>query len=319
MLSFSTLYWISTIVNVLRGLFSGATRIITTEVFSPELQLRMIEQYKVTFTINAPFQLVLMLKNEMFRKEDCSSLKYLITGGSKLPFQLKNDVEKYLPNAKVSVVYGMSEIGQISSDFPYSNKKDSVGRLMDGYCMKIINDNGNRCGINEDGEICLKMNYKILGYFNNAEATKKAFDDEGFFLTGDIGHFDEDGELFFSDRKKDLLKYCGYQVSPSEIDAYLLTSNDIKSACVIGIPDSIATELLAAVIVRSEGSNVTEKDVFDMIAGNFTFQMFNFDPDYSNCLSISIKITSRINLNFVVAYILWILCRQHLRAKFCDD
>lgn len=134
--------------------------------------------------------------------------------------------------------------------------------------MKIVDDDGNRCGVNVDGEICLKTTYKFIGYYNNREATEELFDKEGFLKTGDIGHFDEDGDLFIVDRKKDLLKYCNFQISPSEIDSYLIESPAIKSACVVGIPDPLVTDLPAAVVVRADGSNITEEEICNMVAGN---------------------------------------------------
>lgn len=135
-------------------------------------------------------------------------------------------------------------------------------------CAKIVNDNGERCGVNVDGEICMKLNYKFLGYYGNQEATDVFFDTESFIKMGDIGHYDEDGDLFVVDRKKELSKYCNFQISPSEIDAFLTESSDIKSACVVGISDAVATDLPAAVIVRADGSKIIENDVYNMVAGN---------------------------------------------------
>lgn len=270
LLCFSSLYWLSGLVVLLKGTLCGATRIITTETYSPELQLRLVEQYKVTFALNAPHQLVLMMKCDQFAKTDLSSLKFQMVGGSKLPFHVQKEMNFYLPNGNVHNGYGMSEIAGIAScDYPGPSGKDSsVGRLINGIQMKIIDDEGNRCGINVDGEICLKVNYRFLGYYGNPEATNQLFDDEGFIMTGDIGHFDEDGYLFIVDRKKDLLKYCNFQISPSEIDSHLIVSPGIKSACVVGIPDDAVTDLPAAVIVRANGSNITEKEVFDLVAGS---------------------------------------------------
>lgn len=268
MLCFSSLYWLSGLVVLLKGTLSGATRIITTEIFSPELQLHMIEQYKVTFTLNAPHQIVLMMKNDHFNKTDLSSLKFLLVGGSKVPLHLKTDVSYHLPSGYVHVGYGMSEIAGVASiDFPTKNDKDTVGQLVGGIRVKIIDEHGNRCGVNVDGEICIKTTYKFLGYYGNQQANDEIFDEEGFIVTGDIGHFDEEGYLYVIDRKKDLLKYCGFQISPSEIDAYLIESSHIKLACVVGIPDTMG-DLPAAVIVRTEGSEISEEEIFDMVAGN---------------------------------------------------
>lgn len=255
-----------------RGTLHGSTRIITTDAFSPELQLQLIEKYKVSFTLNAPYQIILMMKNDQFNKTDLSSLKYLLVGGSKVPFHLKSDVARQLPNGNVNVAYGMSEaVGIVSIDYPTCIERDTVGKLACGCQMKIIDDFGNRCGVNVDGEICLKMNYEFAGYYGNQSATDEIIDSEGFLASGDIGHFDEDGYLYIVDRKKDLMKYRGFQISPSEIDAFLIESPDIKSACAVGIPDAMATDLPAAVIVRSDGSHISEQDIYDMVAGKIIY------------------------------------------------
>lgn len=270
MLCFASLYWISGSGILLRGILSGATRLITTEPFSPERQLRFIQQYKVTFTMNASHQLVLMTKCEQFKNANLSSIKCVMVGGSKVPLHVKTEFIDRIPNANICNVYGLTELSApLSIDYPASHGKDTVGRLIGGgYCVKIVDDNGKRCGVNVDGEICIKAIYTLLGYYGNQQATNEIFDDEGFLKTGDMGHFDADGDLYLIDRKKELLKYCGFQISPSEVDAFLTESSDIKSACVVGIPDAVmATDLPAAVIVRTEGSNITEQDVCDMVAG----------------------------------------------------
>lgn len=250
------------------GTLHGCTRIITTEPFSPELQLRLIEKYRVTFTLNATHQLALISKSDQFHKADLSSWRIQMVGGSKVPFYLKTELCARIPHGNVMVGYGLTETaGCLALDDPMVHGKDTVGRLVAGCCAKIVDDHGKRCAVNVDGEICVKTSYKILGYYNNPKSTAELFDEEGFSKTGDIGHFDEDGNLFVVDRKKELLKYCNYQISPSEIDAFLITSADIESVCVVGIPDAIATDLPAAVVVRTERSNITEKDIYNMVAG----------------------------------------------------
>lgn len=269
LLSFSPLYWGSGLFVLIRGILIGATRIITTEPFTPELQLRLIEKYKVTFSMNPPHQLMLMMKSHRFGETDLSSLRCVVVSGGKVPCQLKTELGRYLPNGFVCNGYGMSEIcGMIAYDYPPSNENGVVGKLSDGICIKIIDEDGNRCGLNVEGEIYVKMRNKFLGYFENRKATDEALDNEGFFATGDIGRFNGEGELYVSGRKKELLKYCNFQVPPAEVDAFLIQSPHIKSACVVGIPDEIVGDLPAAAIVRVNGSNITEKDVFDLVTGN---------------------------------------------------
>lgn len=250
------------------GTLNGALRIITTETFSPELQLRLIEQYKVTYTLNAPHHILLMMKCDHFHHTDISSLKYLFVGGSKVPFHLKSELGKYIPNGNVIFCYGMSELsGIIFYDYPTTVQKNSVGRILSGCCVKIIDENGKRCGINTEGEICIKPTYKFLGYLSNQTTTDELFDEEGFVKSGDLGYFDGDGDLYHVGRKKELIKYGNMQISPSEIDSYLTHSSDIKAACVVGIPDIAMGDLPAAVIVRADKSNISERHIYDMVSG----------------------------------------------------
>lgn len=153
--------------------------------------------------------------------------------------------------------------------FPYlsNNGQDSVGFLFNGFRAKIIDDDGQKCGLGIDGEICLKSNYKFLGYYSNEKATMEAIDDDGFLMTGDIGHFDKNGYLYVVDRKKEMLKYCGMQISPSEIESFLLTSVKVKAACVVGIPDDKG-DLPAAVVIPNDKS-LSEDELFNMVTERF--------------------------------------------------
>lgn len=113
--------------------------------------------------------------------------------------QVQTECSTKFPNGTVHVSYGLSKVALNMSG------KDVVGQLLSCYRVKIIDDDGNRRGINENGEICIRCRYKFLCYFGNQNATNEVFDDEGFFLIGDIGHFDENGDLTIVDRKKELI------------------------------------------------------------------------------------------------------------------
>lgn len=267
LLNFSSLYWISGWKALLRGTLNGATRIITTETFSPELYLRLVEQYKVTFALNSPHHLSLILKSDRLHQTDLSSLTLQWVSGGKCSYHIQKEFNSIFPNGRVYTMYGLSE-GGWGMTFNW-NGTDGVGQLLSGFQVKIVDDDGNRCGIDENGEVCFKANYKFLGYFGNQQATDEVFDNEGFFKTGDIGYFDIFGDLFIVDREKDLIKYCNFQISPSQIESFLIGSPDIKSVCVVGVPDKVQdTELPTAFVVRAENSTITENDIVEMVAGN---------------------------------------------------
>lgn len=252
---------------LIAGTLSGATRIITQKRYEPELQLTLIEKYKITFLFNTPLQLMFMMKNDRYDKTDLSTLKFVLSGGAPVPMHIKNAIQKRISaNGNVHVGMAMTELAcGVALDLPAS-ERDTIGQLGDGNCVKVVDENGVRCGVNEDGELCIKTNCKLLGYYNNHQATTDAIDEEGFLKTGDIVHFDEDGFLHHVDRKKDLIKYLMFHISPAKIDAFLTESPDIKAACVVGIPDNL-NELPAAVVVPTEGSSITEQYICDMVAG----------------------------------------------------
>lgn len=270
LLCFSTLYWLSGVVILLLGTMNLATRVITTEAFSPELLLRLIEQYKVTLLLNSSHHLVLAVKSKDLQRTDLSSVKTWFVGGSKVPLDTCIQINKYLSSGAVHVGYGMSELSGVAAvNMPY-RESEAVGVLVSGIQLKIVDENGTRLSIGESGEVCIKTVYKFGGYYGNVESTEALFDAEGFIQTGDIGHVDEEGLLYITDRKKDFLKYCSYMISPTEIENELIACPEIVSVCVVGIPDEVSGDLPAAVIVRNTSSKITEEEVQEMVARKFT-------------------------------------------------
>lgn len=265
-LTFSSLYWISGFGILLVATFVGAQRIITNDRFSPQLMLDLIEKYRVTFTITAPSAIAIMLTNARIETADLSSLTFFMSAGSKLHAELELRMNRYLPNCKVYSGYGLSEAtGVVSVNYP-EPRIDSVGLLAPGLRVKIINDQGNSCGIGENGEILLNMQYEFVGYYGDAQSTGDTLDADGFVHSGDIGHFDDDGYLYIVDRLKDILKYMNFQISPSEIENTILKHPGVKQVCVVGVPDVMCTDLPAAVVVPNRDvEEITEADIHAVV------------------------------------------------------
>lgn len=212
---------------------------------------------------------MLLLKCESFQQTDLSNVRGILCGGSKLSISTALNIAKKLTNGCVYQSYGMSEVGgTITLTKMLTEQQTWLGRLCHGIQAKVIDDDGNRLGANEEGEICLKMKYNFLGYYENEEASQNAIDDDGFLKTGDVGYIDECCQVHLVDRKKEMMKYCSSQISPTEIEHYLVQHTSIRSACVVGIPDSVVGDLPAAVIVRNhtEGE-ISSEEVEEMIAG----------------------------------------------------
>lgn len=131
----SPISWISGLITLLVSTICGALRIQSTQEPTLELELRLIEKYKVTYVENVPLDLMELLKGDLLPKYNLSSLKHLAVVGYKAPLSLLKEFNAHLPNGNVHNLYGMSELGDISIDFPTFSGKDTVGRLVSGQFL----------------------------------------------------------------------------------------------------------------------------------------------------------------------------------------
>src|SRR5204863_1144371 len=146
-------------------------------------------------------------------------------------------------------------------------KPGSVGVTVPNTEVNIVDPLSQALlGVDEDGEVWVRGPQVMKGYLNNESATKSTIDDDGWLHTGDVGHIDADGHLFIVDRLKELIKYKGFQVPPTELEALLLTHPQIADAAVIGLPDDEAGEIPAAYVVLKQGQDATAADIQDFVA-----------------------------------------------------
>lgn len=188
---------------------------------------------------------------------------------------LNETIMRIIPDGKLLTFYGMTEICHTissSKSNDLAENPNNVGYLAQNIQIKIINiETNERCGIGEEGEIYVKISIPIMGYFENDEANRAAFDVEGFFITGDIGFFDETGRLFVTARKSEIFKSRGFFVSPALLEDIITRDHAVKEACVVNVFDEeISSDLPAAVVVKNERSTITEDYVYSLIAGKET-------------------------------------------------
>lgn len=237
-------------------IYFGGTMILH-ERFDAEQVLHAIESEKVTYIGAVPTMCERMLHVLEARKYDTSSLRCLaITGGKVHPAVLERLKQELTPN--IYRTYASTDSGQMAISKPgdMDAKPSSAGRPVWCVDLRIVDDNNRPVAVGEVGEIICQSPLATHGYYKNPEATHASFRD-GWFYTGDLGYFDEEGFLFVAGRKKDMVKSGGISIYPLEIESVIYSHPDILEAAVIGVPDPEWGEAVKAVVVLKPGAEMT--------------------------------------------------------------
>ncbi|KAJ2482832.1 hypothetical protein IWW56_000840 [Coemansia sp. RSA 2131] len=236
---------------VLHSSVSLGGRIIVMRKYSFDLFLRAIQQHRITFGYLVPPIVCALSKDPRVAQYDLSSMHTILSGGAALSPTLIETTEERLKGVCVVQGYGMSEMSPAITMLSTVHKNAaSVGILLPNCQAKIIDSEGTEVGPNTHGELCFRGPNVMPSYYNNPQATRDIFDDDGFLHTGDIGYIDVAGFFYITDRKKEIIKYKGFQVAPSELEGLLAEHPDIHDAAVIAVYDtSQATEIPRAYFV----------------------------------------------------------------------
>jgi fatty-acyl-CoA synthase len=242
-------------------IFGGIT--IFIRAFDPEQVLTLLEREKVTIFAAVPTMYQMLTTAPNWESADLSTLRFCTSGGAPLPIPL---VEKYTKekNIRFKQGFGMTEFGPgIFALAPEDaiRKAGSIGRPNFFVDAKIVNEQNQLLGPNEAGELILKGPSYSSGYFNNPEATQAAVDERGYFHTGDVALYDEEGYFYIVDRKKDMFISGGENVYPAEIEKVLYQHPSIHMCAVIGLPDAKWGEVGKACVVLKPNQSATEEEL----------------------------------------------------------
>jgi long-chain acyl-CoA synthetase len=188
-------------------------------------------------------------------------MRICISGGASIP---ADTIKKFEAKFKKPLMegYGLSEASPICSLNPLNGRRvaGSIGPAVNNVEIRIMDDNGKEVAAGESGEITVKGDNVMIGYYNNPEATKDTIKD-GWLNTGDIGKMDKDGYVYVLDRKKDMIIVNGMNVYPREVEETLLKHPAVAEANVVGQIDELHGEIPVAVVVLKEGANIDEKEL----------------------------------------------------------
>ena len=251
------------------GLLAGLKLVMPEGRFTPETALELIQEHKVTVWATVPTMVWRVCEHPDRHEYDTSSVRSVAFGGSPSAEELQRMIRETFPNVSSTTnAYGLTETSSVATAIGGQDALDkptSVGPPVPTVSVKIADDQGNEVATGQTGEVCITGPILMAGYWNKPEATAEAIRD-GWLHTGDLGHVDEDGFVYITDRKKDMIIRGGENIYSIEIEQRLVDHPDIADAAIYGVPHPELGEEVKATVQLEEGATLTEQDVKQWVA-----------------------------------------------------
>ncbi len=263
------LFHVTASVPLLLVSYAIGRKLVLMKKWDPEEAMRLIEKEKITYFVGVPLMSMEIYSHPNFDKYDLSTCVTMAAGGAPRPVDHVKRIKEKMGEGFPIIGYGLTEtngVGCTNQNENYMAKPSSTGRATPPLVeVALLDDDGNKVAEGARGEVCIRSICNFKGYWNNQEATKAAFTDDGFFRSGDIGEFDEDGYLFIVDRKKEIIIRGGENISCQEVEAAIYSNPAIAEACIFGVPDERFGEVPALVYYVKEGHNLSQDDLLDYL------------------------------------------------------
>jgi long-chain acyl-CoA synthetase len=250
------------------GLYNGAKSIILTQ-FDPAEVLSVIETEHVTKLVLVPAAIQLLLQHPDCANTDFSSIQYLLYGASPIPFDLLREAVAMFKCGFVQL-YGMTETGGAVTYLPAEDhdpdggtRMRSAGRAITGSKIEIRDPEGRTLPPGEGGEIWIRSDTCMNGYWNMPEATASTMTADGWVRSGDAGYMDEDGYVYIQDRVKDMIVSGGENIYPAEVESAVYGHPAVAEVAVIAVPDDKWGEAVKAIVVLKPDQAADERSILD--------------------------------------------------------
>ncbi|GAA5060818.1 fatty acyl-CoA synthetase [Nocardia callitridis] len=246
---------------LITDIYLGATSIVLDRP-DPSAILDAVERHGATNLFCPPTVWIALLDRLSEQNRALPSLRKGYYGAAALPIEVLHDLREKFPNLRLWNFYGQTEMGSLATALPPSEqdrRPGSAGRPALNVQTAIMDDDNRVVATGSVGEIVHRSPQVTLGYLNQPEKTEEAFAG-GWFHSGDLGYFDEDGYLWVVDRKKDMVKSGGENVATREVEEVLYEIDAVVEAAVYGIADSRWIEAVAATVVVRDAS-VSVEDI----------------------------------------------------------
>ena len=268
----------------------GGNKIVLLTRFDAKLTLETMAQERVNFWTGVPTMYWAMLKyieeNGFDVAPIAANLKVATSGGAPMPVEVMNNFERVFGLA-VSEGYGLSETSPLAcfNQFERPKKPGTVGQPIFGVSVKCFDENDSEVKQGERGEVVIRGSNVMKGYYKRPEATAEAFRG-GWFHSGDIGIFDDEGYLAIVDRKKDMILRGGYNIYPRELEEIIMTHPAVSLVAVIAVPDERLGEEVKAVVVKKQNAELTEAEFTDWCKMQFAANKYPRHVEFRDELPI---------------------------------
>jgi len=244
-----------------------AAKVVFLERFEAEEALKLLEREGVTIACGVPAQLALLLQHPNLDRYDLSSVRAWWCTGAGLPYRVGKEFEDRTGVKVVNDYGGVDFLGIVATgiDEPPEVRLLTVGKPWAWTEIKLVDDSRQEVPQGEVGEVWGRGPACCSGYYRDPEATWQSWTEDGWFLTGDLGKFDEQGNLVIVGRKKDMIIRGGWNIYPKEIENILLTHPKVQDVAVIGMPDTVMGEKPCAYVVPKLAQELTLGEVVNFL------------------------------------------------------
>jgi acyl-CoA synthetase (AMP-forming)/AMP-acid ligase II len=238
----------------------GGGTIVFMEQFDPLEQLRIVAKERITLWGGVPTTIQMSLALPAFESFDLSSIQLIAWSGAAAPRELAARLAKICP--RLTNAYGMTEtVGSVTFVSPCSDLDvltETVGRPVPEYDVKVVDSDGSLVPVGGTGEICVRGDFIMTGYWRRPKETAEAIDRDGWLHTGDLATLLPDGNLKLVGRIREMFKSGGYNVYPLEVEVALERHSSVAMAAVVGVADALYGEVGHAYLLLNPGASADE-------------------------------------------------------------
>ncbi len=254
-------------LNVVLGsaLRAGAS-VLLVERFDPSSAVEAIRAHHITVLAGAPSMWATWAAMPELEADSFATVKVATSGAARLD-PLVAEAVKARFGLEVGEGYGLTEASPVvTASFGLPWRPGSVGAPVDGVEVRLVDPDGEDALVGDPGELWVRGPNVFQGYWNDAEATRAAIDEQGWLHTGDIALVDDEGFLYLVDRAKDLIIVSGFNVYPAEVEEVVLQMDDVRSCAIVGVPHPHTGEAVKAFVVVEPGHSLEEDAVIEFCA-----------------------------------------------------